>query len=177
MATDDLSKLTGEWYSHWEKSMSRWWDQLLDDPTFIKGMGDNLAVQARTRHAWEQQVDKTMENMHLPSRKDVVRVARIASLLEDKVLAIEDRLFDQSDAIARVEKETLQARIDAAEALVTVQDKLESLEAKLDALTEAVGKLEPSKPKSRSRSRSKSKPKAQTSSKADATGETTDGEG
>jgi hypothetical protein len=172
MATEDLSALTGEWYSHWEKSMTRWWDQLLDDPTFIKGMGDNLAAQSRTRHAWEQQVDKTMENMHLPSRKDVVRVARIASLLEDKVLAIEDRLFDHSDALARVEKETLQARVDAAEALITVQEKLEVVEAKLDALTEAIAKLSPATP-SRSTGRKTSSRSRKSSPKTDTT--TTEG--
>jgi len=150
----DLKDLSTEMYRNWEQSMTKWWDAVLDDPQFIKGMGDNLSVQSRARKGYEDQVDKTMESMHLPSRKDVVRLARIASLLEDKVLGLEDALLDQSDTLARVEKESLQARVDAAEALVTVQERLATIDSKLDALTEAIGALaDAKKPASRSRSR------------------------
>ena len=98
--------------------------------------------------------------------KDVVRLARIASLLEDKVLAVEDTLLDQGDTLGRVERESLQARVDAAEALVTVQERLATIDAKLDALTEAVAAMaEPKKPASRSRSRSR---KSTPAKKADA---------
>ncbi len=137
MATDDLSKLSGELYRQWESSMTRWWDQVLEDPGFVKGMGENLAGQAKMRGQWEEGVDKSMEAMHLPSRKDVVRLAKIASLLEDRLVALEDRVLEQGDVLQRVEKETLRARIDAAEARVAVQDKLAALDAKLDALLAA----------------------------------------
>ena len=143
MATDDLSKLSGEMYRQWEQSMTRWWDHVLEDPGFVKGMGDNLAGQAKARGQYEEGVDKSMEAMHLPSRKDVVRLAKIASLLEDRLVALEDRVLEQGDVLQRVEKETLKARIDAAEALVAVQDKLATIESKLDALLAAGGKAAP----------------------------------
>jgi len=149
----DLKDMSMEMYRQWEKSMATWWDGLLDDPTVIKGMGDNLAAQSRVRKGFEDQVDKTMQDMHLPSRSDVVRVARIASLLEDKVLALEDALLDQQDALTRIEKESLQGRIQGAESIVAVQERLDIIESKLDTLIEAVSTSTPAKRTSRSRSK------------------------
>ncbi|MFT4627572.1 MAG: hypothetical protein ACI8PZ_006258 [Myxococcota bacterium] len=134
----DLSDLSGELYRHWEKSMTTWWDQVLESPAFLDAVNTNLGQQARGRKQWEDKVEHTMSAMHLPSRKDVVRIARIATLLEDKVLAVEDRLLEQGDQLDRIEKETLEGRLGAAEAMVALQDKLESLEAKIDALTSAL---------------------------------------
>ena len=53
----DLKDMSMEMYRQWEKSMATWWDGLLDDPTVIKGMGDNLAAQSRVRKGFEDQVD------------------------------------------------------------------------------------------------------------------------
>ncbi len=149
----DLKDLSTEMYRQWETSMAKWWDGVLDDPTFIKGMGDNLSAQSRARKGFEEQVDKQMEAMHLPSRKDVVRVARIASLLEDKVLAVEDALLEQHDALARMEREGLKARVDQVESLVAVHDRLDAIEAKLDALLSALGTESPKSDKPAPRAR------------------------
>lgn len=134
MATDDPSKLQGEWYRQWEQSMSRWWDAVLDDPAFVKGMGDSLAGHARLRGQWEERVDRSMEAMHLPSRKDLVRLAKIASLLEDRLVALEDRVLEQGDVLQRIEKEALEARVANAEVLLGLQERLAAIDAKLDAL-------------------------------------------
>jgi hypothetical protein len=165
----DLKDMSMEMYRQWEKSMATWWDGVLDDPTVVKGMGDNLAAQSRVRKGFEDQVDKTMTDMHLPSRSDVVRVARIASLLEDKVLAVEDALLEQHDALQRIEKESLQGRIQSAETLVSVQERLDTIESKLDALLAAVQQAAPAKPATRSRSKStSSRAKTAAAKKADA---------
>jgi hypothetical protein len=114
--------------------MSRWWDHVLEDPGFVKSMGDGLAGQAKLRGQYEDGVDRTMEAMHLPTRKDVVRLAKIASMLEDRLVAVGDRVLEQGDVLQRVEKETLKARVDAAEALLAVQERLATIESKLDRL-------------------------------------------
>ena len=138
----ELKDMSMEMYRQWEKSMSTWWDGVLDDPSVIQGMGENMAAQSKVRKGYETQVDKTMETMHLPSRKDVVRVARIASLLEDKVLALEDALLEQQDALQRIEKDSLKARVEQAETLIAVQDRLDTIEGKLDALLAAVQQVQ-----------------------------------
>lgn len=129
--SEDLSKLTGEMYRQWEKSMAGWWDKVLESPDFLGALGQNVEAQAKARKAWETQVDRSMGELHLPSRSDVVRLARVASLLEDRLLSLEDRLLAMQDQLGRIEKDSLQARIDAAEALLTVQERLAGIEARL----------------------------------------------
>lgn len=131
--TDRFTRLTGDLYRSWEKSMTQWWDQVLDNPAFLNQLGENLTAQSAARAHYEDHVDQTMATMHLPSRKDVVRLARIATLLEDRILAMEDRMLELSDRLERMERDALQARVDAAEALVAVSDKLDSIDGKLDA--------------------------------------------
>ncbi len=149
---EDVSGLTGELYRQWERSMAEWWDKVLESPAFMSGMGDTLAWQAKSRGQWEDHVDGTMEQLHLPSRKDIVRLARIATLLEDRILSMEDSLLEIGDQLNRIEAETLRARVDAAEALVTVQERLASIEARLEAKPAA---------KAPARRRSPRKPKAE----------------
>lgn len=131
--TDRFSRLTGDLYRSWEKSMTQWWDQVLDSPAFLSTLGENLTAQSAARARYEDHVDQSMAAMHLPSRKDVVRLARIATLLEDRILTLEDRLLSLEDQLARIEKETLRARVDAAEALVAITEKLDALDGRLAA--------------------------------------------
>lgn len=130
---DDASKLTGEMYRAWEKSMAAWWGQVLESPQFLGQLGQNVEAQAKARKGWEDAVDKTMGDMHLPSRSDVTRLAKVASMLEDRLLSLEDRLLSMQDQLDRIEKGALQARVDAAEALLAVQEKLAVLEAAKEA--------------------------------------------
>lgn len=136
--TDRFSRLTGDLYRSWERSMTQWWDQVLDSPAFLSQLGEGLTAQSAARARYEDHVDQSMTAMHLPSRKDVVRLARIATLLEDRILGLEDRLLALEDQLGRIEKETLRARVDAAEALVAITEKLEALDRRLgDAPTAA----------------------------------------
>lgn len=139
MATEeDFSKLTGDMYRQWEKAMTTWWDDVLESPAFLKAMGDGLANTSQARKAYTDAVDKTMSDLHLPSRKDVVRVAKMTSLLEEKILTVEDKVLEQGDRLVRIEKDALKGRIDTAETLLSLQEKLASIEERLDRLTIAL---------------------------------------
>lgn len=145
MAQPDLTQLSGEMYKQWEKAASDWWDKVLESPSFLGAMGDQVAAQSRLRKGYEERVDESMAAMHLPSRKDVVRLARVATLLEGKLLSLEDRLLSLDDRLSAmdarmdgIERETLRARVDAAEARLAVAERLTSLEDKIDALTAAL---------------------------------------
>ena len=129
--TERFTRLTGDLYRGWEKAMTQWWDQVLDSPAFLSQLGDNLTAQSAARARYEEHVDRSMAAMHLPSRKDVVQLARIATLLEDRILQMEDRLLAMEDQLARMERDSLQARVDAAEALVAVRESLDALDAKV----------------------------------------------
>lgn len=130
----DLSKLSGELYRHWEKAMTEWWDQVLESPAFLGAMGANLSGQAKARAGYEDAVDRSMEQFHLPSRKDLTRLAQISSMLEDRLLGMEDRLLEMSDRLDGLEKEVLRARVEAAEGRIELRERLGALEARLAAL-------------------------------------------
>ena len=129
-----MKSFDAEMMKAWEKSVAAWWDEVLDSEAFLEAMGTNVAGGARGRAAYEQGVDKGLEQLHLPTRKDMVRVARICGLLEDRLHQHEDQLLAMQDRLAELEKQNLQARIDAAEARLASQDKLAAIEAKLDRL-------------------------------------------
>jgi len=122
-----LSELTGSLYRTWEEAMEDWWGQALGSPAFRAAMAENMASHTQARGAYQHQVDRTMEQLHLPSRADLVRLTRIATLLEDRLLGMEDRLLGIEDRLegleiqlGEVERELLKARLDAAEALVAL---------------------------------------------------------
>ncbi len=133
-AFKDFDKLSGEMYRQWEKAMTGWWDQVLDDPGFMGLVGKNLEANVKARGQYQRSVDQTLEAMHLPTRSDIVRLSRIASLLEDRLLSMEDSLLELGDKIDLIEKETVKARIEATETRLELRQHLEGLLGRLDAL-------------------------------------------
>jgi hypothetical protein len=132
----DFSKLSADLYRHWERAMGGWWDQVLESPSFLGAMSENLAAQSHARASYERSVDEQLERMHLPTRKDLVRVTRIATLLEERLLAQEDLLLELKDQLAAAERAALTARIDAAEARLELRQAVESLRADVAAMRE-----------------------------------------
>lgn len=135
MASPDPSRLSGDLYRQWEKAMSGWWDQVLESPAFLGAVGQNLTAGAQTRSAYEKVVDETMERMHLPTRQDMVRLAKVCTMLEDRLLAQEDILLELKDKLAASEREAIQARIEAAETRLELRERLDALQHKLDGGT------------------------------------------
>ena len=133
--TADFSDLAGTFQRQWETALSGWWDQVLESPAFLSAMGQSLESGARARGAYEKAVDDSLERMHLPTRKDLTRVARIASPLEDRLLKVEDLLLELKDDFAQrisaAEEEAVKARIEAAEARLELRERLAALEARL----------------------------------------------
>lgn len=134
-ASFDYGKVADELYDQWEKGMTTWWDQVLDNPAFLGMLGQNLTTTSQVRRAYQEAMDKGLESAHLPTRADLIRVARVVSLLEDKLLSVEDQVFALQDKLAAIEKEALKARLHAAETRLELTEHLSRIEAKLDALT------------------------------------------
>jgi chromosome segregation ATPase len=149
--TADFQQFTDDMYKMWEQSMATWWDQVLDSPEFLGASGKGLSAMANARRQYEANVDEQLTKMHLPTRGDLTRLARIATLLEERVLKMEDTVLEVKDLLvereARIqslEKEVLQARIEATEARVELRETLAALKDQLSA-------LEPKKPAARTR--------------------------
>jgi hypothetical protein len=141
MATPpELDALPDELYKRWEQTVGAWWDQVLSSPAALGAAGQGLAGLSQARGRYEQQVDDQLARLHLPTRGDLTRVARICTLLEKRLHETEDHLLQLRDALSerdqrldRMEKELLQARVDAAEARVELREALAALQQKLDA--------------------------------------------
>lgn len=129
----DLGKLGDELYTHWERAMGAWWDQVLESPGFLGAMGQGLEGAAKSRGQYERSVDDTMQKLHLPTRADVVRVAKIAGMLEERLLQQEDLVLDLKDQLVRLEREAISARIEAAEARLELRETLGVIRADLAA--------------------------------------------
>ena len=141
---DDFKRFTDQAYSQWEQAMTGWWDQILDSPDFLGASGKGLAAMALARKDYEAQVDQQLTRMHLPTRTDLTRLARIATLLEDRLLQMEDTVLelkdllqDRQQAMQRMEKEVVQARVEAAEARIELREHLAALQQRLATLESA----------------------------------------
>lgn len=134
----DLSQLSGDLYRQWEKAMSSWWDQVVDSPAFLGGMSKQVGQLAEARARYESSVDESLERLHLPTRKDIIRLARVSTLLEERLLAQEDLILSLQDKLEGLEREVLQARVEAAEARLEARERLEALQAALAGRAAAV---------------------------------------
>ncbi len=133
--TVDFSDMAQAFQQQWETALSGWWDQVLESPAFLDAMGQGLETGARARQQYERAVDDSLSAMHLPTRADLTRVARIASLLEDRLLKVEDLLLELRDdltaRLSQAEEEAVKARIEAAETRLELRERLGALEARL----------------------------------------------
>jgi hypothetical protein len=134
----DFKGLSDDLYQQWERSMATWWDQVLESPALLDATNKSVSGMAHARARYEAQVDEQLLKLHLPTRADITRLGRIAGLLEKRLLEIEDVVLDIKDslanrdaALARVERETIQARIEAAETRLELRARLDALQAQL----------------------------------------------
>lgn len=124
----DFSELAGDLYREWERAMSAWWDEVVESPAFLSAMGGNLASHTRARESYEQHVDRSLEQLHLPTRGDLVRLAKVASRLEDRLVQVEEQLAEVDRRLASLERDSLEARLNTAEALIQLQERVNRLE-------------------------------------------------
>lgn len=112
----DLNQLSGDLYRQWEKAMGSWWEQVVDSPAFLGAMSKQVGQMAEARGRYEEAVDESLERMHLPTRTDLVRLTRLVTQLEERVLSQEDLILSLQDRLEGMEKEIMRARVEAAEA-------------------------------------------------------------
>lgn len=135
----DFEKVSNDFYKQWESSMTRWWDQVLESPAFLDGMGKNAAGYAKARGAWQKQMDEMADKMHLPGKADLVRLARICTMLEERLLQQEDRILELHDRMVGLEKELIHSRIEAAEARLEQREQAGRMEELLKQMLTSTG--------------------------------------
>lgn len=111
--------------------MTAWWDQVLESPAFLGPVNSGLGGVAQARGAYTRGVDQFLTQAHLPTREDIVRLLRVATQLEDRLLAQEDLLLRLGDDARSAEKAALEARIQSAEAQIALNERLAAIEGLL----------------------------------------------
>lgn len=130
------NKASNDLYEQWEKGMSEWWESLMQNPAFLGSLGENMANMTQMRTAWDDAVDQGLDRARMPSRKDMIRLATVVSLLEDKLMKTEDQLLASNDRLVEMEKALLTARIESAEMRLELNERLSRMELALErALT------------------------------------------
>ena len=114
--------------------MAKWWEHTLASPGVLQAMGRGLGKSTEARAQYEHAVEERLQRLHLPTRGDLVRMTRIATLLEEKLLQQEDTILALRDEVAATRREALEARIEAAEARVELREALVALHAQLATL-------------------------------------------
>jgi hypothetical protein len=137
MSTSRSEPRGQELYRQWERSMTQWWEQVLASPSVLHAMGRGLGKTTQARAQYEHAVEERLQRLHLPTRGDLVRMTRIATLLEEKLLQQEDTILALRDELRATRREALEARIEAAEARVELREALATLQAGLAARNSA----------------------------------------
>jgi Tfp pilus assembly protein PilF len=117
---EPFAAFQGEMYNTWEKAMGAWWDQVLESPAFYDTV-KSVGPMAQARGQYRQAMDSALRELQLPTRDDVVRLTKIVTQVEDRLLAQEDLLLQVQDRLIAMEKESLKARIEAAEARIAAE--------------------------------------------------------
>jgi hypothetical protein len=126
-------RAAAELYQHWERAMGTWWDEVLASPAVLSTMGRGLSAQSTARQQYERAVEEQLARLHLPTRGDLVRMTRIATLLEEKLLQQEDTLLALREELAEARRDALAARVESAEARVELRSSLAALQQALGA--------------------------------------------
>ncbi|MFT6146179.1 MAG: hypothetical protein ACJATT_005913 [Myxococcota bacterium] len=119
-------------YDQWEKGMTKWWESLMQNPAFLGSLGENMANMTQMRTAWDDAVDQGLERSRMPTRKDMIRLVSVVSLLEDKLLKVEDQLLTSQDRLVEMEKTLLTVRIESAEMRLELNERLGRMELLLE---------------------------------------------
>jgi hypothetical protein len=126
------NEASNQLYEQWEKGMTEWWESLMQNPAFLGSLGDNMANMTQMRTAWDDAIDQGLDRARMPTRKDMIRLASVVSLLEDKLLKVEDQLLNSHDRLIEMEKALLTSRIESAEMRLELNERLSRMELALE---------------------------------------------
>jgi len=100
----------------WSKSM----EQVLSSEDFAAAAGRMVARYADAQEALRKAAESTSDQLHLPTKDDLARVAELVLNLERKVDAATDQLFELAKS---------RPELPSAEVWTQISDRLASLEA------------------------------------------------
>ncbi len=124
----------------WSQSM----EQVLSSDDFAAAAGRMVARYADAQEALRKAAESTSDQLHLPTKDDLARVAELVLNLERKVDAATDQLFELAKS---------RPEFPSPDVWTQIADRLAALEASVQTLVNAPAAIVPAADAARSRSR------------------------
>jgi len=81
-----------EMVTQWERNFDAFANQFMGTEAFSRGMNQAQDAQLALRRMFQEFMGKRLENVNMPSREDLVRVAESVQNLDRRLARIEDML-------------------------------------------------------------------------------------
>ncbi len=98
----DPMALWRDWFVKSEKSWSQAMTDMMGDERFSKGFGRYMQEALHTHRMFTEGMSQYLANLNLPSRSDVLEVSDRLGQLEDAVAALQVELREQRVQLARI---------------------------------------------------------------------------
>lgn len=83
-----------KFYETWEKTMSEGLETWLKSPLFASSMGKAIERSSEFQKYFNEAIDKSLENMHVPTKTDIDKVLSAVNNVEAKINDLWDKLDD-----------------------------------------------------------------------------------
>jgi len=81
-----------EMVTQWERNFDSFANQFMGTESFSRGMNQAQDAQLALRRTFQEFMGKSLENMNMPSREDLVKVAESVQSVDRRLARIEDML-------------------------------------------------------------------------------------
>ena len=88
----DLDESFREMVTQWERNFDSFANQFMGTETFSRGMNQAQDAQLAFRKMFQDFMGKSLENVNMPSREDLVRIAETVQNMDRRLARIEDLL-------------------------------------------------------------------------------------
>ncbi len=88
----NLDESYREMVTQWERNFDSFANQFMGTESFSRGMNQAQDAQLALRRTFQEFMGKSLENMNMPSREDLVKVAESVQSVDRRLARIEDML-------------------------------------------------------------------------------------
>ncbi|MBO8157994.1 hypothetical protein [Thermosyntropha sp.] len=157
----DLSQLWKEIYFKTEEAWANAVREFISTRTFVDYLDKLLEYNLSTEKLLRQSMDRYMETVPLPSKKDIARVAEMVISMEDKVDNMEFQLMKNIDTIANSLLQMLSFQEKLQQEMADLKKQIDSINQKIESMAnpveKTVSKTEKKEKKSRNSKKNESK--------------------
>ena len=129
---EDPARFFVRWYRANGERWSKAADELLRKEETLKSAGHFFEAYTRSYKQLRRVSEEGLKNLHVPTRSDVARVAKLVVVVENKV----DRIEEAFEEFIHGDSEPATAR-----AVDSLEERMDRLEGKMDRILDALEKL------------------------------------